>query len=659
MNLLIIIKGNEPELPDSELLFKANKILLLCLSPRVKAIQYKEKLHSIMKNDIEIQIINPKKIVDFYYIRETLLDFIADLPERLRIGDSTLSEYLNVEGFNMWWSSGIVEATPYKQNIFQNFYFLSAVQYTLEKFSIDVAWFQVDDAALEKDLSLMFDRRGTNYFQEDRVRRHAGPIYKIKQWSVLRRLLQFFTVLMYWILFKIICPKLVKPQESQNHHKNMHVFYSLYPHNWIFKDGLPRHKIYLDLPRKLTEHLSGSAYFISDIGLQSISHPYRLIRDMQKFWRNNIRLLPMIIYVSLWEILKIFLSPVRNRKYDNLKAVTEYRKSFVISGIDMFHTFDETIKVSIVGNDVWNNLLHYYAFRRFSLQYSENIFQIIYYVEFHSWEVALISGVKSGDETTCVVGLQQSAPNPILLSFFFSPATFDGRSDKYPLPDLLLCSADIYKDLMQANGIDPKQVEVVGFIGGSYLKQTPISAELKLMEKQKLGIAQDKQLCLVICSIDLSLTEGIIYLLKETVSQLPKVFFAIKGHPDTSIEQLLYKYGMNTEKNVKLVDQSISTLMPLTDYFLSVSTTVSIEALCADIPQVNLDVGGLPMANPLHMVPGLIEDVETPDDLLEFFRNTENFHIPKEKSYLFMDDTHTNPCHKILDILVSRFHREY
>ena len=152
---------------------------------------------------------------------------------------------------------------------------------------------------------------------------------------------------------------------------------------------------------------------------------------------------------------------------------------------------------------------------------------------------------------------------------------------------------------------------------------------------------------------------GIIYLLKETVSQLPKVFFAIKGHPDTSIEQLLYKYGMNTEKNVKLVDQSISTLMPLTDYFLSVSTTVSIEALCADIPQVNLDVGGLPMANPLHMVPGLIEDVETPDDLLEFFRNTENFHIPKEKSYLFMDDTHTNPCHKILDILVSRFHREY
>ena len=125
MNLLIIIKGNEPELPDSELLFKANKILLLYLSPRVKAIQYKEKLHSIMKNDIEIQIINPKKIVDFYYIRKTLLDFIADLPEQLIIGDSTLSEYLNIEGLNMWWSSGIVEATPYKLVVVRHIKFAS------------------------------------------------------------------------------------------------------------------------------------------------------------------------------------------------------------------------------------------------------------------------------------------------------------------------------------------------------------------------------------------------------------------------------------------------------------------------------------------------------------------------------------------------------
>ena len=657
MHLLIAIEGSDPNIPEVRFLHKADKILLLYLSPRVKALQYKEKLHSVIKREIEIQIINPKKIVDFYYSRESLLDFIASLPGKLKIGNSMLSEYLDIQGLNMWWTSGIVEATPYKRNIFQNFYYLSAVQYTLEKFNIDVAWFQVEDASFGKDLALMFDRKKVKYCQKRKVDQYTGIISRLKRWGVLKWSFQFVMVLMYWILFKIICPKLIKPQKPGNLYKNMHVFYSYYPYNWIFKDGMSEHKIYVDLPGELTKHLGGAVYYISDVKLKSVFHPCRLIREMRGFWRNNIRFVPMAVYVSLWEILKIFLSPVRNKKYVRLKAVSQYRKSFEINSIDMFHTFDETMRDSILGNDAWQNLFRYYAFRRFSLRYGNNIFQIIYYVEFHNWEVALISGVKDGDESIPVVGLQQSAPNPILLSFFFSPTTFNEKSDKYPLPDLILCSADIYKELMYANGIEPKQVEVVGFIGGHYLKQVAISGELKLMEQQKLGICPNKQFCLVVCTIDLSLTEGIIYLLKETVSRLPKVFFAIKRHPDTVIEPLVCKYGLNTVENVKLVDQSISALMPLADYVLSVSTSVSIEALCAGIPQANLDVGGLPLANPLHMVPGLIEDVETPAELLEFFGNTEKCHISKETSCLFMSDTRTDPLRKILNILTARFHK--
>ena len=125
-------------------------------------------------------------------------------------------------------------------------------------------------------------------------------------------------------------------------------------------------------------------------------------------------------------------------------------------------------------------------------------------------------------------------------------------------------------------------------------------------------------------------------MLMETVPQLPEILFVIKGHPNTSIEPLLCKYGLNTLENVKSVGEPISVLMPLSDYFLSVSTSVSIEALCAGLPQVNLDVGGLPLGNPLHMVPGLIEDVETPDELMAFFLDTEQFQIPKEKHSLFM-----------------------
>jgi len=379
---------------------------------------------------------------------------------------------------------------------------------------------------------------------------------------------------------------------------------------------------------------------------------------MKRFWKNNILFVPMVVYISLWEILKIFLSPVRHWKYVRLKRISEYYKSFEIRGIDMFHTFDWAIRNSLGGREAWLNLLHYHAFRRFSFRYSKNIFQVLYYVEFHDWEVALISGVKNGDKSIPVVGLQQSAPNPILLNFFFSPSTFKVKGACYPLPDLILCSADIYKKLMHDNGIEPKQVKSVGFIGGRYLKRPSISVELKLLKHQELGIPPNKQICLVVCSVDLSLTEGIIYMLMEAVPRLPEIIFVIKGHPDTSIEPLLCKYGLNTLENVKCVDQSVSVLMPLSDYFLSVSTSVSIEALCVGLPQVNLDVGGLPRANPLHMVYGLIEDVETPDELMAFFLNAEKFRIPKEKCSLFMGNLDIEPSQKILNILVARFHKD-
>jgi len=156
----------------------------------------------------------------------------------------------------------------------------------------------------------------------------------------------------------------------------------------------------------------------------------------------------------------------------------------------------------------------------------------------------------------------------------------------------------------------------------------------------------------------LSLTEGIIYLLKHVVTKLPEVLFLIKEHPQTPVAPLLCKYIMNELENVKSMQHPISTLLPLSDFFLSTSTSVSQEALRLGLPQVNLDVGGLPRANPLHLVPGLIADVENPGELLDFFLNTEKFRIPKEKSCLFIGDPGVEPCQKFLDIVVTRFHKD-
>ena len=657
MNLLIIIEGNDPDKPAPSLFDKADKIWLLYLSPRVKALQYKEELLSDIKEEVGIEIINPKNLVDFYHSREILLNFIASLPGRLRVGDFTLSEYLNIQGLNMWWTSGIVEATPYKRDLFQNFYYLSAVQNTLEKFNIDTVWFQLEDLSLEKDLIAMLDKCRIKYYQRPKRIHHAKYLktYALKAYGWLFSLL---AQMVHSILFKLICPRWAKPQKPETGQKSIHLFYSTYPYNWRFKDHVPEHKIYLDLPSVLSQQLGGEAYFLSTLTLGSIFHPCQPVRDVRRFWAHGIRFIPMGVFLSPWDILRVFLSPVRRWKYFRLKRTNEYRELFNLDGIDMFHSFDQTMRDSLLKDEAREMLLYYHAFRKFARHYGKGIFQVVYYAEFHNWEVALIGGVRDGDKSIPIVGLQQSAPNPTLLSFFFSPTTFQIEGDSYPLPDLLLCSGRIYKELMHSNGIEPERVEVVGHIGGQYLKQPLISNELKQQKREEIDLPTHRKICLVACSINLSLNEGVIYLLKQVVNQLPEVLFLIKGHPDTHMKPLLGKYSMNELENIRSVDYPISVLLPLSDYFLSASTSVSQEALWQGLPQVNLDIGGLPQANPLHMVSGLIQDVETPDELMEFFMNTERFRISEEKRYQFLGDLGIDPYQKILEILVTRFHQD-
>lgn len=656
MNLLIIIEGNDPDKPMPSILDETDKVWLLYLSPRIKAHHYKEELRSVIKGEVEIQIINPKKIVDFDYSRKVLLDFIAFLPKRLKIGDSTLSEYLTIQGLNMWWTSGIVEATPYKRDIFQNFYYLSAVKYTLEKFNIDAVWFQLEDSSLEKDLSSMLDKAAIRYYQNQSRVQHK--IY-LKSYviNVLKWLIRFFAEMGYSILFKLICPRWVKPQKPEASQKDIHLFYSVYPYNWSFKDGAPEHKIYRGLPSFLSKHLGGEAYFLSALPLGAMSDPFKPIRDAKRFWRSNIRFIPIEISLSLWDIMKAFLSPIRRWKYFRLKRVRKYHELFEIESIDMFHTFDQTMRDSLLGNEAITNLLHCHAFRRFVQRYAKGIFQVIYYLEFHNWEVALISGARNGDSSVPVVGLQQSAPNPTLLSFFFSPTTFKTEEENsYPLPDLILCSSELYKELMHSNGIEPERVEVVGFLGGQYLKQDLISREIRQQKRKEIGLPPHRKICLIACSIDFRQTEGVIFFLDQILSRLPEVLFLIKSHPDTPVESLMCKYGIDDIQNVRSVNDPVSVLLPLSDYFLSTSTSVSQEALWQGIPQINLDVGGLPRANPLHLVPDLIADVESPGELLGFLFDAEKFRIPKEKCYLFMGDPKVDPRRKFLDIVVARFH---
>lgn len=656
MKLLIIKEGYGADKPADAFFAEhgIDKVSLLYLSPTVKAYEYKEELRSSIKKDIEIEIINHKKLIDFEYTRTNLLDFIASLPKNLTVKAKGLSQYLTIQGLNMWWSSGIVEATPYKHDILQNLYYLSAVRNILQKNGIGAVWFEVENPALENDLISLFKEAGIKYYHETRSGKSQWIKYSLvrfKSW-----LLFFSAHFIYALIFKLVCPRWLRIKKARGREKNVHLFYSYYPFSLYFKDGVPKAKIYGELPSFLPKRSGGESYYLCNISPVAILSPWKLMREVGQFWRNKFRFLPMHVFIPFSDILRIFLSPVRYWKYFRLRHLPGYRNAFKINGIDMCHTFDRLMRNSIVGSDAWNNLLHYHAIKNFVNKHRKSISEIIYYVELHSWEAAFISGAKDADRSIPIIGLQQSAPSPILLSFYFSPDTFKDKNDVYPFPDLMLCSGQLYKDLLVSCGIDKERIEVIGHISGQHLMPCP-SNELRAQKLKELNFPTGKKICLVVCCVAFAMTEAVIYLLAQVVRKLPDILFAIKGHPDYSIDPLLRKYNIDNLENLRSSQVPIPTLLPLSDYFLSISTSVSPEALCLGIPQVNLDVIGLPQSNPLHLVPGLISDVETSEQLLEFFYHSDEFRIPRDKCCLFMGDLNVNPCDRFINIITEKFPR--
>jgi len=195
VNLLIIIEGSQPGKPSSLYFDRKmiNKVYLLYLSSPVKALQYKRELQTTLDKKVEIEIINQRKLVDFEYLRKILLDSIGSM-SNMDIGNVGLSEYLTVGGLNMWWASGIVEATPYKRNVFQNFYYLSAVRKALQNFDIGAIWFHVNDASLEKDLMSMFKNAKGFYSGELKNYRRFNVISWLKICATPLKWLIFFVI---------------------------------------------------------------------------------------------------------------------------------------------------------------------------------------------------------------------------------------------------------------------------------------------------------------------------------------------------------------------------------------------------------------------------------------------------------------------------------
>jgi hypothetical protein len=220
----------------------------------------------------------------------------------------------------------------------------------------------------------------------------------------------------------------------------------------------------------------------------------------------------------------------------------------------------------------------------------------------------------------------------------------------------MVTAGEYYKEQLLTFGIPPDKIQVTGLVEGQYINQPKFNLKIKNTRMKELGLTANRKICFIACSIDPVITDGILFLISRVIPRFQEINFLIKGHPTVSISNLIDKYNIGNCDNAETTLQPISDILPLSDYFLSSSSSTSLEALEYGVTQANLDVGGLPNANPLHLLPGLIKDIETEEDLVKFLQNPEMFKIEKEQAKKFFGNIGIDPIKVFTDAVTSNFH---
>ena len=259
---------------------------------------------------------------------------------------------------------------------------------------------------------------------------------------------------------------------------------------------------------------------------------------------------------------------------------------------------------------------------------------VVYLLENHSWELALIASWKQHQENCKVIGFHHTpGARPLELKLYFDPNQFNETGiNILPLPDALAINGAINQKLIQDFGYPLDK-----FYSVEGLRSFNISGQYGIA---KNCIKDSNRTLLVVTGFVSPETEFQLDLLNEAnafggLTSYSRVL--IKPHPDLPIEKILreIKPGFKYE----VVNQSLSELRSQTDVvYCANSTTVCVEAAWLGFPVIISSPINAMNLNPLFGFPGL-NFISNPEMLSKELQNPVPVNIPEEYFYLDEDLT--------------------
>ncbi len=641
MKLLLLVDGLSAHSDFSpELLKSAASIHLLHLSPRSNESHFLEKLKAAISGIPSIQSYDSRKLVDFDILQASILNHREEFSEKLKIDGIPLRQALMIQGMNRWWNSPLVESTILKWPLLANLYALTAVQKAFQTEPFDQLVTNIKDPDLLADLQLLAKRLNFRVLSQAFTQSSMkSPIRAAFKWGF-----NFVSHLILQTIFKLKTPGQVLQGLTK-----ANLFYGFFPDQTLIRGGKPHSKIYGDIPKKL----EAPAVYLIHFGAREIFRLPQLLENLKSFWQDiqTYRMVPTHTNLSLFRLIAIYTETKGLRLYAKLKRNLAYKQAFLFNGIDLFNTCDRMMKKALYGQELREDLFHFHSLKGFVQKHPQiKIERSFHFVEFHSWEEAIVQAARKADPKIQTVGIQQSAPDPTLLSFYFTKGMFRDPKNHYGMPDLVLCAGENYRELLNSYEIMPSKALTIGHLTANYYGESR-TAEQKKLDRQSMGLPTGPKICFIPCSLEFDLVEGVFILLKDVLEKNPGIHFLVKPHPNTPIEGLIAKYNLKQYPNFQVTDILVPKILPLCDFCISTCTSVSLEAMVLKIPQVHLDVGLLPFMDSLHFEKNLVQDISNSDQLNDFLKNPSPYRLPGQPEERFMGPKNQAPIELALNAI--------
>jgi hypothetical protein len=344
------------------------------------------------------------------------------------------------------------------------------------------------------------------------------------------------------------------------------------------------------------------------IVLATIMPPFlnNIIKIRKKYKNPDIVIIPYQCFLSLYDMfLSLFYSFGKLFSHFSIKGETK------ICGRDISYLVKMSLIENLSSHKYFLNLLSFHSMRVFAKKIQ--IERFFYPFENRAWERAMLYALRETRADIKIIGYQHSAISLRHLNYMLG----DSGQNTIPLPDKVITSGQITKDILREIGNFPEKILRVGC---ALRQQKLFHTGLKVWNKKISNIL------MVLNYEDYSRMDFLVDFLNKSFAdtQNRAYKFFIRPHPlyplkkiESHLSALRFEFDIDRDKNIYESIRKADVIL------YSSSTTAVLEAISMGIPVVYIHLGVFLNPDPLFNFAGLKWTVYHPERLLGVMQDIE------------------------------------